>query len=80
MDAENGPSIDRLAVARCKLAGQFNPPSYRDTRIDVYAYLVRVAGLVILVDSGIGAGNVSRIGRENSRHEREGDSNRLVLA
>lgn len=45
-------------MASFKLYAEFNPPSYVDTRIDVYAYVV--LGLpsdVVLVDTGIGEGN-----------------------
>jgi N-acyl homoserine lactone hydrolase len=40
-----------------KLAGQFNPPTYVDTRIDVFAYLVIAEDGVLLIDTGVGVGN-----------------------
>lgn len=51
------PSIHRLRLAKVKLPGRFNPPSYRDSRIDVYAYLVIARTHVLLVDTGVGTGN-----------------------
>jgi glyoxylase-like metal-dependent hydrolase (beta-lactamase superfamily II) len=44
-------------MARVNLAGQFNPPSYLDGRIDVYAYLVVTETDVLLIDTGVGEGN-----------------------
>lgn len=51
------PTIRRLNLARVNLKGQFNPPSYADTRIDVFAYLVITASEVLLIDTGVGMGN-----------------------
>lgn len=50
-------SVDRLYMATVKLAGQFNPPTYADTRINVYAYLIRAGSNVVLVDTGVGIGS-----------------------
>jgi len=50
-------SIHRLRLARVNLEGRFNPPTYADARIDVFAYLVITASEVVLVDTGVGAGN-----------------------
>jgi len=44
-------------MARVKLSGKYNPPTYEDTRIDVFAYLVLAGSQVVLVDTGIGDGN-----------------------
>ena len=44
-------------MARVNLPGQFNPPTYADGRIDVYAYLVLTESDVLLVDTGVGEGN-----------------------
>jgi glyoxylase-like metal-dependent hydrolase (beta-lactamase superfamily II) len=44
-------------MASVNLQGQFNPPSYLDTRIDVYAYLVLTGSDVLLIDTGVGEGN-----------------------
>lgn len=45
-------------MASLKLHAQFNPPTYVDTRIDVYGYLVSGAGSeVLLIDTGVGEGN-----------------------
>lgn len=49
--------IRRLHAGRVDLAGQFNPPTFRDTRIDVFAYLVVIDDEVLLVDTGVGFGN-----------------------
>ncbi len=41
-----------------KLAGRYNPPTYADTRIDVYGYLVVTESSdVVLIDTGVGDGN-----------------------
>lgn len=34
------PAIHRLHLATFKLAGQFNPPTFEDTRADLFGYLV----------------------------------------
>ena len=44
-------------MASVNLTGQFNPPTYRDGRIDVYAYLVVTESDVVLIDTGVGEGN-----------------------
>jgi N-acyl homoserine lactone hydrolase len=49
--------LHRLQMATFRLAGQFNPPSYQDARMSVYAYLVVSAAGVLLIDTGIGTGN-----------------------
>lgn len=43
-------------MASVNLAGQFNPPSFQDTRIEVYAYLVVTSSDVLLIDTGVGEG------------------------
>jgi N-acyl homoserine lactone hydrolase len=51
-------AVHQLHMASFKLAGEYNPPSFEDTRADLFAYLVIAAsGDVVLVDTGIGAGN-----------------------
>ncbi len=51
-------SVHRLHLASVNLQGQFNPPTYLDTRIDVYAYLVITGSSdVLLIDTGVGEGN-----------------------
>ena len=50
-------SVHRLHMASVNLQGRFNPPTYLDTRIDVYAYLVITGSDVLLVDTGVGEGN-----------------------
>ena len=49
--------ITRLHVGRVDLAGRFNPPTFEDSRIDVFAYLVLIDDRVVLVDTGVGTGN-----------------------
>ncbi len=44
-------------MARVNLSGQFNPPNYVDSRIDVYAYLVTCESDVLLIDTGVGEGS-----------------------
>lgn len=44
-------------MASVNLLGQYNPPTYLDTRIDVFAYLVITATDVLLIDTGVGEGN-----------------------
>lgn len=39
------------------MQGQYNPPTYLDTRVDVYAYLVITSSAVLLIDTGVGEGN-----------------------
>lgn len=51
-------SVNRLNMGSVKLAGRYNPPTYADTRIDVYAYLVLTTSSdVALIDTGVGEGN-----------------------
>lgn len=50
-------SIHRIRVATVNLQGQYNPPSYLDARVGVFAYLVRDAAGVLLIDTGVGFGN-----------------------
>lgn len=51
------PEIHRLRLATFKLAGQFNPPTFEDTRADLFGFLVvSGTGRAILIDSGIGDG------------------------
>ena len=51
------PSVNRLHLANVKLPGKYNPPTYRDTRVDVYAYLVLTDTDVVLIDTGVGEGH-----------------------
>jgi len=44
-------------MAQVNLRGSFNPPTYLDTRIDVYAYLVVTGSGIILIDTGVGEDN-----------------------
>lgn len=50
-------AIHRLRLARVNLDGRFNPPTYADARIDVFAYLVVTESEVLLIDTGVGIGN-----------------------
>ena len=49
--------MHRLHLASVNLPGRFNPPTYLDTRIEVYAYLVITQSEVLLIDTGVGEGN-----------------------
>jgi N-acyl homoserine lactone hydrolase len=50
-------AIHRLNLASVALAGQFNPPSYRDIRIAVFAYLLTSEEQdPVLIDTGVGEG------------------------
>lgn len=49
-------SVHRLHLANVNLSGKYNPPTYQNTRIAVYAYLVITGTEVILVDTGVAAG------------------------
>lgn len=51
------PSVHRLHLATYKLAGEFNPPGYLDSRISIYGYLIVTDAGPLLVDTGIGEGN-----------------------
>ena len=44
-------------MASVNLQGQFNPPTYLDTRINVYSYLVITSSDVLLIDTGVGVGS-----------------------
>jgi glyoxylase-like metal-dependent hydrolase (beta-lactamase superfamily II) len=51
-------SVNRIHMGSVKLAGRYNPPTFADTRIDVYGYLVITdASDVVLIDTGVGEGN-----------------------
>lgn len=49
--------VHRLRHASVNLAGQFNPPTFADTRIDVFGYLAVSTDNAVLIDTGVGAGN-----------------------
>lgn len=51
------PSVHRLHMARINLPGKFNPPTFEDSRINVYAYLIVIGSGALLVDTGVGADN-----------------------
>ncbi len=62
LDAKRYPdpmvtTVHQLNLASVNLSGQFNPPDFLDTRIDVYAYLVMMESGVLLIDTGVGEGN-----------------------
>jgi N-acyl homoserine lactone hydrolase len=50
-------AVHRLHMATFALAGRFNPPTYQDARMSVYAYLVVSAAGALLIDTGVGTGN-----------------------
>ncbi|MDJ0920838.1 MAG: N-acyl homoserine lactonase family protein [Henriciella sp.] len=50
-------SVHRLHLGDVKLSGTYNPPTFEDTRIDVFAFLVKSEDHVILIDTGIGDDN-----------------------
>ena len=50
-------SVHRLKLASVKLPGRYNPPTYLDSRISVYAYLVITSSDIILIDTGVGEGS-----------------------
>ncbi|HEY6597973.1 MAG TPA: hypothetical protein VIZ30_01615 [Pseudomonadales bacterium] len=51
-------SVNRIHMGSVKLAGRYDPPTFVDTRIDVYGYLVITdASDVVLIDTGVGEGN-----------------------
>ena len=52
-----GTLVHPLLLAEVNLAGQYNPPTYQDGRIPVYAFLILVGNDVVLVDTGVGEGN-----------------------
>ena len=52
-----GTLVHPLLLAEVNLAGQYNPPTYQDGRIPVYAFLILVGNDVVLVDPGVGEGN-----------------------
>ena len=49
--------VHPLLLAEVNLAGQYNPPTFRDMRIPVYGFLILSGEDVILVDTGVGEGN-----------------------
>jgi len=49
--------VHRLHLASVNLPGRFSPPTYLDTRIEVYAYLVITPTDILLIDTGVGEGN-----------------------
>ena len=49
--------VHRLHYATVALSGKYNPPSFKDSRIDVFGYLLLSDNKAILVDTGIGEGN-----------------------
>ena len=46
--------VQRVDYGSVKLSGTYNPPSFQDTRIPVFGYLIRVPTKTILVDTGAG--------------------------
>jgi len=50
-------SVNRILAATSKLAGKYNPPTYTDTRVNVYSYLIIGDSDILLIDTGIGKGN-----------------------
>ncbi len=50
-------AVHRLLMAEVNLLGKFNPPTYVDTRVCVYAYLVLGGEGPVLIDTGVGEGN-----------------------
>lgn len=50
-------TIYRIDAARVNLSGQYNPPGFEDTRIDVFAYLLVGTNQIVLVDTGVGEGS-----------------------
>ncbi len=49
--------VHRIHVAQVDLLGRFNPPTYLDARIDVYAFLVVAGSEIGLIDTGVGEHN-----------------------
>lgn len=49
--------VHRLNLANVTLQGRYNPPSYQQSRIDVFAYLIITESQVMLIDSGVGSNN-----------------------
>ena len=49
--------IHHLKLAEVNLSGAYNPPTFRDSRIDVYATLIITSSATILVDTGVGSDN-----------------------
>ena len=68
------PKIHRLSLARVDLAGQFNPPSFTDTQIEVCAYLIVTEHMKALVDTGVGTGNAYVNEHFNPQHTDIGDA------
>ncbi len=50
-------TVHRLHMGSVKLPGRYNPPTYQDTRTEVFAYLIVAGTDVVLIDTGIGEGN-----------------------
>ncbi len=46
-----------MNYGKVNLSGKFNPPTFQDTRISVYGYLLISDERKILVDTGVGVGN-----------------------
>ncbi len=51
------PEVHPLLLAEVNLSGAFNPPTYADTRIPVYGFLILAGDEVVLLDTGIGEGS-----------------------
>ena len=50
-------SVHRIHYASVRLSGQYNPPSFEDTRIEVFGYLALSSQIAIVIDTGVGWGN-----------------------
>ncbi|NKC01660.1 MAG: MBL fold metallo-hydrolase [Pseudomonadales bacterium] len=50
-------TVSQLRYTSVNLSGQFNPPTFADTRIPVFGYLIKTKNSLVLVDSGVGVGN-----------------------
>ncbi len=50
-------SIHRLHLADVDIKGAFNPPTFLDSRIPVYGFLLRGSNEAVLVDTGVGESN-----------------------
>ena len=57
MESKPEGAVHRLHLASVNLPGRFSPPTYLDTRIEVYAYLVITPTDILLIDTGVGEGN-----------------------
>ena len=47
--------VQRVNYGSVKLAGKYNPPSFENTRIPVFGYLIKTKAATILVDTGVGS-------------------------